>query len=146
MNFDFFGKIKMPFNFSINNQNINFTHPFDQKYRFQQPFNRFQLKPSYKGLTLLFGVNSMTFSPLTLSGHRFEGFGVQFKPKSLPFFVNFMTGKLQKAVRRDSSLNTVNNRPTYQRNGVGFQLGFKKKQQNIELIFFHAKDIFFPFA
>lgn len=142
MTFDFFGKVKMPFTFSFNSQNISFAHPFDQKYRFQQPFNRFQFKPSYKGLTLLFGVNTMTFSPLTLNGHRFEGLGIQFKPKKKPFYGNFMLGALQKAIRPDSTLNTPNNRPSYRRNGVGLQVGFKRKQQNFEIIFLHTNDVY----
>lgn len=30
------------------------------QYRFQQPFNRYQFKPTYKGLTLILGVGRMT--------------------------------------------------------------------------------------
>lgn len=43
INFDFYGKIKMPFTFTLNSQNINFKSPFDERLRFQNPFNRFQL-------------------------------------------------------------------------------------------------------
>lgn len=140
LNFDILGKIKMPFNFSFNSQNINFSHPFNNQYRFQQPFNRYQFKPTYKGLTLILGVGTMTFSPFTLNGHRFEGVGVQFKPKKLPFFVNFMLGNLQKSVRIDTSLKTGNNRPAYSREGLGVQMGFKKKSSGLELSFFKAQD------
>ena len=140
LNFDLFGKIKMPFTFSFNSQNINFTHPFNNQYRFQQPFNRYQFKPTYKGLTLILGVGSMTFSPFTLNGRRFEGVGIQFKPKKLPFFLNIMLGNLQKSVRIDTTLKTGNNTPAYGRNGFGVQLGFKKKQSGVDLILFKAAD------
>jgi hypothetical protein len=145
INFDLFGKIKMPFTFSINSQQINwaafrFAHPFDRKFRFQQPFNRFQFKPTYKGVTLLLGVNSMTFSPLTLSGHRFKGLGIQFKPKKFPVYGNFMTGVLQQSVRIDTTGQTSNNRPAYKRYGTGIQLGYKNKQNAIEIITFRAID------
>jgi len=140
LNFDILGKIKMPFNFSLNSQNVNFTHPFNNQYRFQQPFNRYVFKPTYKGLTLILGVGSMTFSPFTLNGHRFEGVGLQFKPKKLPFFVNFMLGNLQKSVRIDTSLKTGNNQPAYSRDGLGLQLGYKKKKSRMEISFFKAQD------
>jgi hypothetical protein len=140
LNFDILGKIKMPVTFSFNSQNINFTNPFNNQFRFQQPFNRYQFKPTYKGLTLILGVGSMTFSPFTLNGHRFEGTGVQFKPQKLPFYVNFMLGNLKKSVRIDTSLKTGNNQPAYSRDGLGIQLGYKKKSSGLEFSFFKAQD------
>jgi hypothetical protein len=127
MTFDFFGKIKMPFSFTFNSQNINFKSPFDERLRLQRPFNRFQFRPTYKGLTVLLGVSSLSFSPYTLNGHRFEGVGVQYKPKSKPYYASFIYGLLQKSVLKDTLAQTVNNRPSYQRNAWGVQLGYKSK-------------------
>lgn len=140
INFDFYGKIKMPFTFTLNSQNINFKSPFDERLRFQNPFNRFQFKPTYKGLTVLMGVNSMTFSPYTLNGHRFDGVGVQFKPKQKPFYASFMWGTLQKAVFRDTSGLTRNNNPAYQRKSWGFQLGYKSKDYLGEISLLRSRD------
>lgn len=145
INFDLFGKIKMPFTFSVNSQQFNWTapnfiNPFDRKIRIQQPFNRFQFRPTYKGVTLLLGVNSMTFSPLTLSGHRFNGLGVIFKPSKFPLYGNVMVGKLVKAVGIDSLNQTRVNLPAYERKGFGIQLGYRQKNSAVEAIIFEAKD------
>ncbi len=142
---DILGKIKMPVSFSLSNQSVNFSHPFDQNYRFQQPFNRLLLKPTYKGFTLHIGTAAMTFSPFTLSGHRFEGLGMEYKNPKKPFYAGFMMGNLQRAVRIDSTPLTNNNRtpfrvPSYKRTGMGFQLGYKKQENIAEIIFFTAAD------
>lgn len=135
-----FDKIKMPVSFSFSNQNINFSHPFDRRYRFAQPFNRLVLKPTYKGLTLHLGTAALNFSPYTLAGHRFDGVGLEYKPKNLPFFVGAMVGNLQRAVALDSAFSVRNNRPSYKRTGYGFTTGYRKNKDKIELIFFNAKD------
>jgi hypothetical protein len=135
-----FDKIKMPVAFSFSNQNINFSHPFDRNYRFAQPFNRLILKPTYKGLTLHLGTAALNFSPYTLAGHRFDGVGIEYKPKNQPFYVAAMTGNLQRAVAIDTAFAVRNNRPSYKRTGHGFMAGLKKKSDKIELIFFNAKD------
>lgn len=142
---DILGKIKMPVSFSLSNQSINwaafrFSHPFDQNYQFRQPFNRLLLKPTYKGFTLHIGTAAMTFSPFTLAGHRFEGLGLEYKNPKKPFYAGVMVGNLMRAVRIDSTFNTVNNVPSYKRTGFGFQLGYKKKEDLAEIIFFTAKD------
>lgn len=140
LNVNIFDKIRMPVSFSFSNQNMNFSAPFNRDFRFAQPFNRFVLKPRYKGLTLHLGTGSLNFSPYTLAGHRFEGVGVEFKPKSKPFYVAAMTGTLLRAVRVDSNFTVRNNRPSYKRFGWGVMGGFKKEQDKIEAIFFTAAD------
>lgn len=135
-----FDKIKMPVSFSLSNQNINFSHPFDKKYRFAQPFNRMVLKPTYKGLTLHLGTVALNFSPYTLAGHRFDGVGLEYKPKGKPFFVGAMAGNLQRAVAIDTAFTVRNNRPSYKRTGYGFTTGYRKNKDKFELIFFTAKD------
>lgn len=143
INFDFFGKVQMPFSFNINSQSLNFTHPFDKNYRFQQPFNGLQFRPMYKGLTLLVGTNSMVFSPYTLNGHRFNGLGIEYKPKREGFFGGFMLGTLLQRVQPqfDSATNKLLiNQPSYEQNGFGVDIGFKNKQKSLELILFKASD------
>ncbi|PSL23630.1 hypothetical protein [Dyadobacter jiangsuensis] len=142
---DLFGKVRMPVSFSLSNQNINWSHPFDGKHRFIQPFNRFVIKPTYKGFTLSAGVCSLNFSPLTLAGHRYDGVGLEYRPKDKPFYFGLMLGNLRRAVRVDSSFSTYgaavrNNIPSYKRSGAGIQLGYRKKEDKVELIFFTAKD------
>lgn len=141
MNVNFFGKVQMPFSFTLNSQNVSFKNPFDEKLRYQQPFNRYQFKPTYKSLTVLLGVNSLNFSPNTLAGHRYEGLGIQFKPKKKPYFASFMLGTLQKSVRKDSTGQTPNNRLAYAREGWAFQLGYKGKKQGAEISFLKSSDV-----
>jgi hypothetical protein len=146
LNVDLFGKIKMPVMFSLSNQNINWSHPFDKKHQFMQPFNRFVFKPTYKGFTLHAGVVSLNFSPFTLAGHRYDGVGLEYKPKEKPFYFGLMLGNLRRAVRVDSSFETSdvasrNNIPSYKRQGMGFQVGYRKKEDKAEIIFFTAKDL-----
>jgi hypothetical protein len=140
LNVDLFGKIKMPVSFSLSNQNINWSHPFDRRYQFMQPFNRFVLKPTYKGFTLHAGVCSLNFSPYTLAGHRYDGVGLEYKPKDKPFFIGIMYGNLKRAVRVDSTFETFNNIASYKRRGAGIQLGYLQKEDKIEVIFFTAAD------
>jgi hypothetical protein len=140
LNVDLFGKIKMPVMFSLSNQNINWSHPFDKRYQFIQPFNRFVFKPTYKGLTLHVGVCALNFSPYTLAGHRYEGVGLEFRPKEKPFFIALMLGNLKRAVRIDSAYQTPNNIPSYKRSGAGLQVGYRKKEDKVEFIFFTAAD------
>ncbi|MBX2951985.1 MAG: hypothetical protein KF870_05740 [Leadbetterella sp.] len=137
---DLFGKVKMPVAFSLSNQNINFSHPFDRNYRFAQPLNRLIMRPTYKGLTLHLGTASMNFSPYTLAGHRFDGVGVEYKPAKMPFYVAAMTGNLMRAVRVDVHNTVRNNMPSYKRTGWGVMAGYRKKQDKAEIIFFTAKD------
>lgn len=140
LNLNLFGKVNMPVGFSLSNQNVNWSHPFDGAQRFRQPFNRFVVKPTYKGFTLMAGVCSMHFSPLTLAGHRYDGIGLEYKPQGKPFYFGLMLGNLRRAVRVDSSFDTYNNLPSYKRAGAGIQLGYRKKEDKVELIFFTAKD------
>ena len=140
LNVDLFGKIKMPVMFSLSNQNVNWSHPFDKKYQFIQPFNRFVFKPTYKGFTLSAGVCSMNFSPYTLAGHRYDGVGLEYRPKDKPYYIGIMLGNLKRAVRIDSSFETRNNIASYKRGGAGLQLGYRKKEDKLEVIFFTAAD------
>lgn len=142
---DILGKIKMPVQFSFSNQNVQFAHPFDKRYRFTQPFNRLVLKPTYKGWTLHIGTCALNFSPYTLAAHRYDGIGVEYKPKSkgatkAQFYGSLMLGNLKKATRLDTAFKVRNNQPSFKRFGIGVMLGIKKEKDAAELIFFTAKD------
>ncbi len=144
---DILGKIKMPVQFSFSNQNITFTHPFNNNYRFAQPFNRLVLKPTYKGFTLHIGTCALNFSPYTLAAHRYDGIGLEYKPKKGAFYGSFMLGNLKKATRIDTTFTVRNNwaasnQPSFKRFGVGIMLGIRKKQDAAEFIIFTAKDLF----
>jgi hypothetical protein len=147
---DILGKIKMPVQFSFSNQNINFTNPFNNNYRlvasrFAQPFNRLVLKPTYKGWTLHIGTCALNFSPYTLAAHRYDGIGVEYKPKGkdatkAQFYGSLMLGNLKKATRWDTAFTVRNNQPSFKRFGFGVMLGVKKEKDAAELILFTAKD------
>ncbi len=142
---DILGKIKMPVQFSFSNQNINFSNPFNNNYRFSQPFNRLVLKPTYKGWTLHIGTCALNFSPYTLAAHRYDGIGVEYKPKGkdatkAQFYGGLMLGHLKKATRLDTAFTVRNNQPSFKRFGVGVMLGIKKERDAAELILFTAKD------
>ncbi len=147
---DILGKIKMPVQFSFSNQNVRFAHPFDRNYRwaasrFTQPFNRLVLKPTYKAWTLHIGTCALNFSPYTLAAHRYDGIGVEYKPKGkdatkAQFYGGLMLGHLKKATRLDTAFTVRNNQPSFKRFGVGVMLGIKKEKDAAELILFTAKD------
>lgn len=138
--FDFAGKIKMPFSFSWNTRSINYTHPFDKRYKLQQPFNRFQFKPTYKGFTLLVGVNTLSFSEYTLNSYRFEGLGFTFKSAKWPFYISFLNGILRRPITPDSALFVPNAKPSYRRTGLGFQVGMKAGKNKVEISYLQGKD------
>ena len=138
LTFDFFGKIKMPVAFSFMNQNATLTNAFAQGLPLAQPFNRMVFKPAYKGFLMQIGTVSQTFSPYTLAGHRYEGMGLNYKGKKFPIYGGIMLGTLLRAIQPDTS--TPNSKPVYRRTGFGFQLGYKKEKDFVELILFSAQD------
>jgi hypothetical protein len=143
MNFDILGKVQMPFSFSWNTRSMNYAHPFDRRYRLQQPFNRYQLRPTYKGFSLLIGVNSLTFSEYVLNGYRFEGIGFSFKNPKVPVYASFLHGNLNKPIYPDSLLTSGLSsaiRPALLRRGTGFQIGTRIKQQTFEISFLKGRD------
>lgn len=144
---DLFGKLKMPISFSFSNQalasnGVNVGNPLAGlgANPFRQPFNRLQLRPTYKGFTAQLGTCSMQFSPYTLAGRRYEGIGLTYQSPSVPFYVGFMLGNLQRAIRVDTTGQTRLNYPAYKQQGLGIQLGYRKGEDAAELIYFTASD------
>jgi hypothetical protein len=117
----------MPFNFSLSNAGKNYS----------QPFNRIQFKPYWKWIRGYWGNTSMSFSPLTLNGHLFNGYGIELTRSKWQFAA--MYGRLREAVAYDpiaKNTGTV----SFKRRGWGFKGGYNKNGDELSLIFFTAKD------
>ncbi|WP_131474503.1 hypothetical protein [Flavobacterium sp. KMS] len=138
-----------PFTYFLNgNININIANlynlPFSfsytsQKFGYNKPvlMNRLSIHPSYKWITAHIGDVSMNFSPYTLSGHQFTGFGIDLTPQG-KFKVSAMYGRLV----RSSEYDVINTElvPTYKRYGYGFKTQYQLEKVNLGLTFFRAKD------
>lgn len=139
---DVFGKFKLPFNFSYINKTATSTLPGPLRIPNIQPFNRFQLKPKYKGFELQIGTGSMSFSKYTLNGHRFDGIGVNYKSDKIPVYGGLVTGRLLKKVIEIPEGSFI--KPSYQRNGFAGFIGYKSNDNFAEISIFKAKDVASP--
>ncbi len=126
VNINAFG-YSMPFNFSLSNAGKNYS----------QPFNRIQFKPYWKWIRGYWGNTSMSFSPLTLNGHLFNGYGVELTRSKWQFAA--MYGKLREAVAYDPIAKN-NSTVSFKRKGWGFKGGYNRNGEELNLIFFTAKD------
>ncbi len=106
--------------------------------KFRQSFNRLGISPTYKWITLYLGNNSVNYSPLALSGHRFLGIGLELNPGKFRF--GFIWGRFNRKIDPDSAQITGGIIPTYTRKGFGLRLGFGKPDSYVDLIIFKAKD------
>jgi hypothetical protein len=126
VNFALYGW-NVPLSFSLSNQNVSF----------QQPFNQYSLHPTYKWITGHIGYTSMNFSPYTLSGHLFNGVGIEATPGT-KLKVSAMYGRLQKPVEPDTLIES--NQPAFRRTGFGFKANYGDTRNFIELTTFRAAD------
>ncbi len=126
VNFSLYGW-NVPLSFSLSNQNVSF----------QQPFNQFSLNPTYKWVTAHLGFTSMTFSPYTLSGHLFNGVGVDLTPTS-KLKVSALYGRFLKGVEADTSNAAA--QPAYQRMCYGVKVYYGDSKNFANVIVFSAKD------
>lgn len=117
----------MPFNFSLSNAGKNYS----------QPFNRIQFKPYWKWIRGYWGNTSMSFSPLTLNGHLFNGYGVELTRSKWQFAA--MYGRLREAVAYDPIVKNTST-VSFKRKGWGFKGGHNRNGDELNLIFFTAKD------
>lgn len=129
INLNISGVYNIPFSFSYSNQELGYSNPFT--------FNRLSIHPSYKWITTHIGDVNMTFSPYTLSGHQFTGFGFDLNPEK-PFSFSAMYGRLLKATEYNAE--EPNAIPAYDRYGFGFKFGYQSDKWNTNLIFFKAND------
>ncbi len=129
VNLNISGVYDIPLSFSYSNLRFNSSNPFS--------FNRLSIHPSYKWIATHIGDVSTTFSPYTLSGHQFTGFGADLTPKG-SFQLSIMLGRLLKA--SEFNAEDPQSQPAFNRIGYGFKLGYKKEKYNVNLILFNAKD------
>lgn len=132
LNLNLLGIINAPFSFTLSQQNKSFSQP--------QPFNRFGISPTYKGITLHLGHRTLNFSDYTLAGNLFFGVGLEYKPKDHPLRVSALYGRFAKPVDKYAEQGQVYAEPTYRRMGYGVKVGFEGDDQHAALIFFRAAD------
>lgn len=132
LNLTFLDIVNAPFSFTISQQNKNFSQP--------QPFNRFGLSPTYKGLTLHLGHRAINFSEYTLAGNLFFGVGLEYKPENNPLRVSALYGRFAKPVDKFSQDGQVYAQPTYRRIGYGLKVGFEGRDQSAAVMFFKSAD------
>ncbi|REE00537.1 hypothetical protein C7460_105163 [Marinoscillum furvescens DSM 4134] len=124
--------IQAPFSFTISQQNRSFSQP--------QPFNRFGISPSYKGVTLHLGHRTLNFSDYTLAGNLFFGVGVEYEPKDNPLRVSAVYGRFAKPVDKFAQDGQIFATPTYRRMGFGAKVGFETSEQRAAVMFFKSLD------
>ncbi|RKR08307.1 hypothetical protein C8C83_5545 [Flavobacterium sp. 90] len=130
VNFNVAGLYNIPFSFSYTNQKFGYGKPV--------LMNRLSIHPSYKWATAHIGDVSMTFSPYTLAGHQFTGFGVDLTPQG-KFKISAMYGRLLKSNEYNNAYPDI--LPVYKRFGYGFKTNYALEKINLGLTFFKAKDV-----
>ncbi|OMQ13415.1 hypothetical protein [[Flexibacter] sp. ATCC 35103] len=129
INFNIANLYNVPLSFSYTNQKFGYNKPV--------LMNRLSIHPSYKWITAHIGDVSMTFSPYTLSGHQFSGFGVDLTPQG-KFKISAMYGRLLKSNEFDSAYPDI--LPNYKRFGYGFKTYYALEKINLGLTLFKARD------
>ena len=129
LNFNIKGVYNIPLSFSYTNQEFETNRPFS--------FNRLSIHPSYKWITTHIGDVSMTFSPYTLSGHQFTGFGVDLAPDK-PFQISAMYGRLLEESEYNES--DSQSQPAYKRFGYGIKAAYQFENFDLAVIGFKASD------
>ncbi|QDW20913.1 hypothetical protein [Flavobacterium sp. KBS0721] len=129
INFNIANLYNVPLSFSYTNQKFGYNKPV--------LMNRLSIHPSYKWITAHIGDVSMSFSPYTLSGHQFTGFGVDLTPQG-KFKISAMYGRLLKSSEYDAAYPDI--LPAYKRFGYGFKTAYALEKINLGLTFFKARD------
>ncbi len=130
VNVNLYGLYNIPVSFSYTNQQFSFNEPSFK-------INRLSLHPSYKWVTTHIGDVAMSFSPYTLNGHQFTGFGVDLTPNG-PFKVSAMYGRLVRD--REYNADEPQVLPSYKRMGYGFKTTYEKSGYQLGFTLFKAKD------
>ncbi|MCB0473618.1 MAG: hypothetical protein KDC56_11220 [Flavobacteriaceae bacterium] len=130
LNASVYGLYNVPVSFSYTNQQFIFNEPSFK-------INRLSIHPSYKWITTHIGDVAMTFSPYTLNGHQFTGFGTELTPNG-PFKFSAMYGRLVRD--REYDVEVPEALPSYKRMGYGAKVAFDIPQYGLGLTFFKAKD------
>ena len=131
VNLNISGVYNIPFSFSYSNQKFNTSNPFS--------FNRLSIHPSYKWVTTHIGDVNMTFSPYTLNGHQFTGFGFDISPPKTNLKISAMYGRLLKESEYDEDI--PESEPSFKRIGYGINALYNPENYSVGLTIFTAKDI-----
>ncbi|PKV49310.1 hypothetical protein ATE84_1331 [Aquimarina sp. MAR_2010_214] len=129
LNFNISGIYNIPLSFSYTNQDFGYSTPFK--------INRLSIHPSYKWVATHIGDVSMTFSPYTVSGHQFTGFGTDLTPNK-PYKISAFYGRLLKATEYNEDVPDAI--PAYKRMGYGLKTSYDFNKFSVGFIFFKAKD------
>jgi hypothetical protein len=125
LNLSFYG-LSIPLSASYSNE----------RWTYQQPFNRLAMHPSWKKIKAHLGDISLSFSPYSLNGINCRGIGLEVQEAG-PFSFTVFTGRIQKRVLRDTLLQ-VN--PAYTRMGYGVKTEYSDEKVQLGMSFFYAKD------
>ncbi|MFT7000096.1 MAG: hypothetical protein ACJAVW_001110 [Spirosomataceae bacterium] len=90
VNFNFWG-FDIPLSLNYSNRKFTYSQPFS--------YNFATLRPTYKWVSAEIGTCFTTFSPYSLSGHQFQGIGVNLTPNK--WDISLMNGRLLKATIGD---------------------------------------------
>lgn len=145
---------QQPFMYSISGSPAldikGMTMPFNvlysnQIFTYQQPFNQIGFTPRFKWGTIYLGSTTMRLSNYSLAGQRFTGVGADLQ---LGWFrIGGMYGRLRRQVLplglSNDPLTFLNEREAsaFERRGYAVKVGFGKKEQFFDFIFFKANDI-----
>ncbi|MFL1897210.1 hypothetical protein ACJRPK_16020 [Aquimarina sp. 2-A2] len=129
LNFNISGIYNIPLSFSYTNQEFGYSTPFK--------INRLSIHPSYKWVATHIGDVSMSFSPYTVSGHQFTGFGVDLTPNK-PYKISAFYGRLLKATEYNDEFPEA--LPAYRRMGYGTKASYEFDRVTVGVIAFGAKD------
>ncbi len=108
---------------SFNYSNHNFYH--------NNPFNGFQIAPSYKWFHSYFGTTYMSFSPYTLNDVPINGIGIMLTPDR-----NFNVAAIAGEIKKE---NTANH-SLFNQNAWGIKFDYDFKNTSAGIAIFHAKD------
>ena len=134
LNFSMYG-FSLPLSLNFSNEKLIYN--YDLPAIKLPKYSLAGMSPSYKWATVHVGDRSLDFSPYTLSGHSFTGFGTELKPGN--FYFGMMYGRLRRAQAED--LNSLQNLdPVYKRKGWGFKAGFDTGTDHIFAILFRGWD------
>lgn len=128
INLSLYEMMDIPVTFNLNNYDSGVTYP-------TMP-NRLSLHPHYKCATAHIGDVSMSFSPYTMNGHQFTGFGINLTPDKWQFAI--MIGRLLKHVDYDPSMPSVT--PALGRWGHGAKVRYNGNKFYIGGSIFMASD------
>ncbi|MBS4044646.1 MAG: hypothetical protein KGZ59_12645 [Chitinophagaceae bacterium] len=123
----FFKGYNVPISFTYSNAQVTVTPPVF--------FNKFSISPTYKWATLHLGTSSMEFSNYSLTGHQFDGVGVELAPGK--FKIKSLYGRF---LRGSGDYLVSNAAPSYNRKGYGFAFDYDIEKFKVGVSLFRASD------